>query len=406
MRFSTQILLIFLIAAPALAEEDARRCQINAATSEAFETLRREVYAMPLTRDVNVGRFIDACHARDEFNEIFQSAHQIGGARWLDDKTVQVRLELPGDIVAKRLEGIAIRMPDHLPVPLRTLRERYKPDFLNRTFAATGMSTAASAACRLRPDPSQAAWRAVSDKDRRAAVEAAQQSAIGRVIESLRTIEFGNGRRLGDAMDVPAMKNAISAWLADRPITWIEFRDDLEVRISLAASAHDLWPILQAALLKQETEFQPRSPQEWEQLHQNVTKWLAPASGRALATASGPPRGQPIAIPRDPPAWVQGATFESVGLSGPIGGSKLRTARAAEAVALTQLRAKLEALPLSADLTIGQAAKKDPHIEQALCRSLDQARVAKAEYDVPSIGAVRVKLTVDPQIVWRELGGK
>jgi hypothetical protein len=362
---------------------------------------------MPLNREVNVERFIELCHARDEFNEVFQSAHQIGGTRWLDEQTVQVRLEIPGDIIAKRLEGIAVKNLDHLPLPIRTLRDRYKTDFLHRTFAATAMSTAACAACRFRPDPSQVAWRAVSDKDRRSAIEAAQRSAIDRVIESLRTIEWGNGRRFSDAMDIPAMRNTIQAWLADRPITSIEFHDDLEVRISLAASAHDLWPVLQGTLQKQDPEFQPHGPQEWDQLQQKVTKWLAPAVGRALATASAPAQGPAIVlIPRDPPAWAQGMPFESVGVSGPIGGSKLRTARAAEAVALTQLRARFEALPLNQDMTLGQAARKDPHVEQALCRGLDQAHITKAEYDVPSIGAVRVKMTVDPQIIWRELSGR
>src|SRR6185437_7838297 len=149
-------------------------------------------------------------------------------------------------------------------------------------------------------------------------------------------------------------------WLAERPITSIEFHDDFEVRISLAASAPDLWPVLQEALQKHALALQPANPREWEQLQQNVMKSLAPAIGRSLANG---PAGhlQSVVIPRDPPAWIAASPLESVGVSGPIGGSKLKTARAAEAVALVQLRSRLEELKLGKEMTLGQAARKDPH---------------------------------------------
>jgi hypothetical protein len=353
---------------------------------------------------VTVGAFINRCQADDQLEATLKGAEQIGGTRWLDDQTVQVRLEIHGSDIARTVEEIAGKNPSLLPLPLHTLRERLKKDASRRTYSATGTSTAAGAANLLRPDPSQIAWRTVSDADRQAVIETARHNAIDRVIDSLRAVEWDYGKRhLADAIAVPAVNDSLRDWLNARPITSIEFRDDLEVRISLAASPADLWPMLSDALTRQSAVSVPHDSKEWDALRHQVHIRMASANGAALARAAAPGGGlPPLAIPREPPEWAS-TTADAEGVCGSVGGSKLKTARAAENIAMTRMRARVEALPFDAGTTLGEAARKDPRIAQALARSLIEARISKVDYDAPVAGAVRVKMTLNLEAVWHEL---
>ena len=291
MRYTVAFVLLFHLASTVLrGDDEPRRAQINAATAAAFDGLHRQILAGRLGSDLTVERFLDRYNAREQLNLVLASAQQIGGPRWLDDQMVQVRLEVSGDAIAKLIEGIAFKDPNNLPLPMHTLQERLKSGLAHRTFAAVGTSTTGSAASRLKPDDSVVAWRAVSEKDRRTAIEAARRGAMDHVIESLGTIEWDGNRHLADAMQVKEVHQCVSDWLAARPLRSIEFRDDLEVRISLAASPQDLWPTLQAEMQAHGVIPPPHGPNEWEQLHQQVMTRMAPAIGRALAPAAQPAR--------------------------------------------------------------------------------------------------------------------
>ena len=191
---------------------------MNAATAQAFDSLRHEVLAIHLTNDLTVGAFLDRCQANDQMDATLKGAEQIGGTRWLDNQTVQVRLEIHGSDIARTIEEIAGKNSALLPLPLHVLRERLKKDMSGRTYSALGTCTAAAVAGFLRPDPSQIAWRSVGDADRRAAIEAARHSAIDRVIDSLRTVEWNNGKRhLADALAVPMVVDSLRQWLGRSP---------------------------------------------------------------------------------------------------------------------------------------------------------------------------------------------
>ncbi|HZK82279.1 MAG TPA: hypothetical protein VFC46_14455 [Humisphaera sp.] len=384
--------------------DDMRRDQVNAATAQAFDSLRHEVLAIHLANDLTVGAFLDRCRANDQMDATLKGAEQIGGTRWLDDQTVQVRLEIHGSDIARTIGEIAGKNSALLPAPLHVLRERLKKDMSRRTYSALGTCTAAAVASFLRPDPSQIAWRSVGDADRQAAIEAARHNAIDRVIDSLRTVEWNNGKRhLADAIAVPMVVDSLRQWLSARPITSIEFRDDLEVRISLAASPADLWPLLAEVLTKQSAVSPPHDAKEWDALRHQVHVRLATASGAALARATVPGAGLPApVVQRQPPQWA-GTLADAEGVSASVGGNKLKTARAAENIAMTQLRARVEALSFDSNTTLGEAARKDPRIAQALDRGMIAARISKVDYDSPVTGAVRVKMTLNLESVWREL---
>src|SRR6266478_9259955 len=102
MRFLAVILLIAGSAAHhAIAGDPARDPQTAAAASDARETLRRQVLAANVARGLTVRELLDNVGGADELAKRLQAAQQIGGTRWLDDQTVQVRLMIDGGAVAQ-----------------------------------------------------------------------------------------------------------------------------------------------------------------------------------------------------------------------------------------------------------------------------------------------------------------
>jgi hypothetical protein len=164
MRWIASILLLGLVlaaATPARAEDDPRRAQVAAATADALDALRDDLLSAPVTADITVEEFVDRTEAHDQLAKALKRAEQIGGTRWLDDQTCQVRMELRGADLAETLVKIAAAHPREAGLPPDVLRERVA-GLSELTFAATGMST--RAADRLRPGPDQPAWRGVADE--------------------------------------------------------------------------------------------------------------------------------------------------------------------------------------------------------------------------------------------------
>jgi hypothetical protein len=101
-------------------------------------------------------------------------------------------------------------------------------------------------------------------------------------------------------------------------------------------------------------------------------------------------------IPVDPPDWIA----RQMDADGKSAGSGLKGARAAEAMALSQMRQQIEALVLSPDMTIQQAIRKDARVGEALGDAVRRARVSRVDYG-DEIVAVRVSLDLD--YVWQAL---
>ncbi|HZL34443.1 MAG TPA: hypothetical protein VFC78_03975 [Tepidisphaeraceae bacterium] len=412
MRWILAILLCGLTFASARAgqalperQNEARKAQVSAAANDAADSLRREVLAAKLVGGMSVEDFITLTGSQQQLDDTIRSADQIGGARWLDGQTVQVRRELRGRKLVTTLLAIAVRHPQSLPVPLATFRNRLNTTLYSRTFSATGSSTSSAAAGALRPDPSQGAWRKVSDPSRREAIDSARKNAVDHVVDSLKPLQLDSGRRLDEFLALPIIGDPLRAWLAARPVRSIQFMDDLEIRLTLAATPQELWPNLRTNMEKQSALPVPRARLAWEHLRKQVEARMAPAIGTALAKAPAPATGPAVQLPAQAPAWIDGAA-EGTGVSPPVGGNKLKTARAAEGIALAQLRGKLNALPLPGKLTLGDAADKDPRIKDSLSRILNNAHIAKVEYDTPMPGWVRVQMSIDLQTAWTELSGQ
>lgn len=386
-------------------QKSAREAQISAAMNDAYDSLRQQVLATPMVRGITVATFVRAAHSEDQLDEAIHSAEQVGGARWLEDQTVQVRLELPGSKLVTALLAMQVLHPKVLPMSYATLKNHLNNTVWRQTFSATGSSTAGSAASRLRPDPSQVTWKKVSDAARRAAIDAARKNAVDRVVDSLKPIDLGRGHRLSEALGVPTVNAPLRDWLSSRPVRSIQFMDDLEIRLTLSATPRELWPTLKTGLEMQRVVRIPENPAGWDHLWKQVDARMAIPVGTALAQAPAPATAPAVVIPAEPPAWIDGPA-DAEAESGPVGKSKLKTARVAEALALERLRAKLGALPLTPGMTLSQAARKDARLNAALTRALTRARIAKVEYDSPRPGWVKVKMTLDLQDLWTAISGQ
>jgi len=363
-----------------------------------MEMLRQDVLAAHIQPDITVQMVVERTGGEAIFNKALASAHQVGGPRWLDEQVAQVRVEINGAPVADALEEMSRNKPKALPISPSTVHDRLKR-WPRRTFSAIGTSTSASAVDRLRPDPNQISWKGVNDQICRHAIEAARQDAVRRVIDSLKPITWDDNQNLGKLLDLPEVRQKVSGWLVSRPVTSVEFRDNLEIRLTLAAQPTELWPVLKDALTNEKPR--PETLADWEHIRQQVDMKMASPAGVAAATRPAASAGAAVALPSQAPAWTT-QTLSARGSAASAAGL-LRAARAAKLAALEELRAQVEALPLSANLTLGDAAKKDARIAAALERGIERAQVANVEYDSPQRGSATTRLTLDLEEVWREL---
>lgn len=401
MRWATLAILFCLpFAATVRADDAVRRAEVSAATADAQESLRHDVLSTPIQNDLSVGNLLDQIGGIAALSGALVSGEQVDGTRWLDDQTVQIQLEIEGDTVAAAILKIAAQQPDRLPIPLAALREKLS-QWKMRSFAATGTSTVQSAAEQLCPAACQQAWVGVGEQDRRNAIAAARRDAETRLLDSIRPITMPDGKPLGDALEEAPVAAEVTAWLDSRPITSVQFRDDLEVRLSLAVDPQEFWPVLRQALAHQSAVDLPAGEAAWALLADQVEKRLASPVGRSVIAAQGPATRTAVNLPAEPPVWAQ-TTVDAEGISRSVG-TLLHTARRAEAVADERLAEEVAHLPLAENLTVGEASRRDPRIAESVARALGRARPFKVDYNYPEAGAVRVKVTLDLSDLWQEL---
>jgi hypothetical protein len=392
MRCVVAMLFLSLLVGPAFAADDPRRAQVAAATADALKSLREEVLSAPVTANLTIAQFIEETDARDELATALRRAEQIGGTRWLDEQTCQVRLELRGAEVANALVEIAEARRREAGLPADVLRDRIA-GLREVTFAATGMSTNASE--RLRPAPDQTEWRGIPKDVIRAAVADARRSAAEQVLESVEGID-----PVASAFGDPKVRDALQGWLMNRPVTAVEFGDDLEVRVEVAVTGEDFWDELGSAA---GAGALPQDEAERRALRAEVLRRIEPAVGRAYAKGDRDARpehaGGGVEIPREPPTWVA-RHVDARGTARPIDG-RLKTARAAERAARANLARQIEELTLTGKLSIGEAARRDDHVRDAVERTVRRAQVRKVNY--LSDGSAEVSFSLDLRELWREL---
>ncbi|HEV2293931.1 MAG TPA: hypothetical protein VGR35_08740 [Tepidisphaeraceae bacterium] len=393
MRIAGLILLVLFLVADAFAQ--AGREQERAATAAAVRGLMEAAAKEHIAPGVTVGKLLDQTKGHERLRKELSRAQMIGGTRWVGN-TAQVRLEISGSRVAQALVNIAASEPKKSPIPADVLAVKLK-DWNQRTFSATGSSTGAAEIEHARPGGEAPAWAAISDDARRAAVAAAKENAVNSALDSVRDVKLPNGKTAGEALKDPAVREKLRTWLSTRPVTEVQFRDDLNVAVQLSAPPAEFFEAFRDAL-----RFGEPDAAAWEAVREEFQRRLAsPFGTAAVGAAAGVPTKPTLQLPALPPPWTN-RQIESEGAA-TAAGSKLKCARMAEARAAEGLVTQLEALPLTENLTVGQAAERDPRIREALDRAASRGRTYKVEYD--SDGGAHVWVQLDLHHVWEELRG-
>jgi hypothetical protein len=384
-------LITSLLCAPALSQ-DNRRDQVAAASSRALDALRQSVLAEPIGSGYTVNDLIKRTATSKRLAQTLARAQQIGGPRWIDAQTCQVRLEIPAPKVAITLVEIARLSPLESPVKPEALQVNLR-DWDRRTFSATGTSTGAAVVEQMCSD--DASKKAVGD---------ARQSAVGQVMTIIKPIPLADGKTVGDALAEPGVSDAIDKWLSSRPVTQVDFPDSQHVRVTLAAPADELFDTFRQAASKQTKVPLPKDEAEWGRVHDEFLSRVTPAATRGSARSSGSSETNVahaaiVAPGAAAPDWVD-RQMEAQG-KGVARNSRLKAARAAEADAANTLRTKLDPLALSNGLTIAQAVRQNKSLENALDRALARAHTTKVDYQPD--GSAIVTVVLELRDVWEEI---
>ncbi|MCC6423711.1 MAG: hypothetical protein IT447_09565 [Phycisphaerales bacterium] len=379
----------------------ARHDQIDAAQANAVMALHDEIGRLPLAQNLTVQDFLDQTCSSDELTKTLLRAQQVGGPRWLDEQTCQIRLEISGTLVANTLSRIATIHGDKSPISSDQLQFVLR-DWSGRTFAATGSSTGSKTIEDAAPIAAIDPWASVDESARRQAVVSARENAIGQVLESIRPIEWPAKKTLGELLSANngALDHAMTNYLAARPVTAVVFQDDLSVKLTLANPAPEFFDAFRDAALAQQNLSLPTDQPSWNTLRETLIKQLAPAEGVGrLPDEKAIPHNPATMILTTPPDWVD-QQIDAEGRADPSD-SKLRAARHAEIDARAKLEAQIENLKLTDNQTLEQVAKANPLIRDAVVRTLRRARIYKSDYF--SDGSVVVHMTLDLRDLWEEL---
>ena len=393
---SMMTLAAMLAASPwlrAAAVDDPRRDQVAAANAQALTDLRRAIYAESIGDGYTVRDLIERTGTKKRFAESITRANQIGGPRWRDE-ICEVKLEIPGARVRDTLVNIATIARLESPIPPNVLQGRLQ-NWDQRKFAATGASMGPGAVAANTPR-----GKGVCD---------ARDNAVAQTVNAIKPVKLTGDKTVADALAQPGVGEEVERWLTARPITQIEYPDPTEARVALAVDPDELFNNFRvaagAAAVKNQPVPLPRNENEWNKVREEFHNRVTPVVTRGVSKHGGGPvavapvKHAAVDVPGAAPEWVD-RQLDADG-KGAATGSQLKAARAAEADAVNKLRAKLDPLPLTNGLTIGQAVAKDPTLENALDRALVKARRTNVDYQ--GLDAATVKVQLDLREVWREI---
>jgi len=218
-------------------------------------------------------------------------------------------------------------------------------------------------------------------------------------MNSVKDIPLGNKKTVGDALADPKIANPVGTWLNSRPMSRVDFQDNLDVEVALAADPREFFDTFRQTVMAQ-NEPLIKNPDDWRDIEKDFLAKTAAAVGRAHARdAKATAAVNVVRIGPRPPTWIN-KSFTVVGTSAPVGG-KLKTARAAERDAQAKLSERIESLELDNNLTVGQAARQDPRIAAAISRMIEHVTPYKYQYN--SDGSVAVHCEADLRDLWDEL---
>jgi hypothetical protein len=200
----------------------------------------------------------------DAFMATLRSADQIGGPRWIDENTVQVRLAITGPVLAASLITIANDAKDRSPVKPEELSPLLGA-WAGRTFSAVGVSSAPpqpkralgvvaqGAAKTTQPvflpfnpprwasQSLQADGRATTANTRLRAARAAEVDALANLRKQIDALEIGD-TTLGDASKNDRRLNtAIDRAIQRARLTKVDYLANGGANVRANLDLNDLW---------------------------------------------------------------------------------------------------------------------------------------------------------------------
>ena len=390
--------LLALDAPPAIVQRDRAAVSdtIKAATNRAIFELYNQVGDMALTPQATVAQVLKDLDLQEEFLKVLQRADQLGDPRWVDEYTCQIQLQIPVSRVTYGLRQLAAAYPKSFPLSPMQI-EMAARNWPRQVFVATGTSASTKALVEIKPSMSPK-WAVVSDAERQRVLAAANTDASQRAMQSIGPVRLADESTVGQTLQIPEVRQAVSNWLVTRPVTRVDFQDDLQVEVALGIDERDFFSVYRSAVTRQQNVPLPREPADWQRLEREFASHFRPPVGRSSVQQTAPVRPAAL-VPARAPEWADDQV-EIEGTASDVG-AKLRTRYAAEADAMTKLHTRLETLPLDQSLTVGDAARRDPRLAEAIKRSTRAARIYKTQYN--SDGSATVSLTANLGILWDEL---
>ncbi|MGA3065458.1 MAG: hypothetical protein ABSF29_01290 [Tepidisphaeraceae bacterium] len=394
-----RLFLIFLslsVFPAAIAAADDQQAVIAAATASAVDRLHDDIDAESIRPDLTVKLFLDRTDSDSQLTTVLNQAQQVGGPRWIDSQTCQVRMDIPAPVVRDQLRLIAIDHSQTSPISAGDLARNLK-SWDARVFSATGTST--GSIDLIRPPPGSEFWQTVSESEIRQSVAGARQNAADRLLASIAPVSLAGGKTIGDALAIPSVHQAMTDWIASQPITMADFQDDHQVQITLAVSADGMSEKLRNVLSARSDLSLPADDKAWAQVAAAISKNMSPPQGYGGAIAAVATQPQLISLPDPPPDWI----FQQLDASASAtADSPLLAARAAELAATSNLRQQIQKLPLPQGKTVQDLAAENPRFAQAIDRTLARsAHVYSVEYHPDGSASVRISLNL--QDLWQML---
>jgi hypothetical protein len=355
----------FMCAAVGAAEVD-HRPTVAAAISSARDNLLTDIQGETILPGLSVGEYLARTKSQQRLVTVLEGAKEIGGERWLDEQTCQVRLDIPGRAVKLELWKIAVDHPADPVTPDEMAHYLSEWDF--RVFSATGTSTARLDG--IRPPPTSAAWKDATDGEIRSAVMAARADAVEHVLGSVAGVPLAGNSRIGDALAIEPVKHSMVDWLNNRPVTMVDFQDNKRVRLALAVSPLDLCNQFRAVLAERTDVTVPGDDQGWAVVLDNIVRSMSASVGDVKANIV-PMTTQPVVLelPAQPPVWT---SHRLVATASGNGKNALRAARAAEAAALRAIRQQVDKLSIGQGATLGDLESRDLALSSAIDRAVNR----------------------------------
>jgi hypothetical protein len=372
--------------------DDARPVAIQAASASARAELKRQILSSSVAPGLSV-RALGERHPAFSIDDVLDTAEQIGGPRWVDQDVVQVRLQVPASRVVERIESIdpQTRDPRLTPADLVRLKREWK----TRTFQATGQAIPSAKIESILGTFQSPAWQRVPQAARVDAAGRARGAAAGTIVSTTSNIRVGPSETI-DQSFAPGAQDKLRIWAYTMPATTVQLRDDRVVEIGLYVDREGLEQQLRAVV----TDGSMSESEKSEALTAGVRALPTIVVGRASVEtpADDTSAAAPIRL-RGLPAWASDPLVAEGSSS--AGESRLRTARLAERIAKDQLRAAIDKLLITPDLTLKQAAASNPRVADAIDRAVDNARVYQVDYNAD--GSATVRVTLDPNELIDEL---